>query len=176
MQLISFINFAELERLDNGHTMTDQLASTVKDYLGLLGIAYASRFTCIGVVPDNVQVSGSHPLHVFGDTPLLLRKTVAQDLRLTCESDVQNSAKNALDQWKQERKLPAHPKFIDLGDVRFEDKLAHAEGLAAAWDSQNYPEVRIYRSLVWCDIDDECAEQLKKKKLDTDGWLGPNKR
>ena len=174
MQLISFINFAELELLDRGYRMTDQLASTVKSYLALLGIEYVSRFACIGVLPDNVNVSASHPLHIFGDTPLVLRKSVAKDLRLSCERDIQNSAKNALDRWKQEHKLQARPTVIDLGEAPLADKLAHVERMGPAWDNQNYPEVRIYRGLTWSDIDDRWVEHLNRKTLDIDGLLGPN--
>jgi hypothetical protein len=176
MQLISFIDFADLQRLANGYTMTDQLATTVKEYLALIGITYVSPFACIGVLPDNAQVRAGHPLHIYGDTPLLLRHTVASDLRLTCESDVQTSAKNSLDHSKQEHRLRPHPKFTDLGDASFTEKLAHAQSLASVWDDRNYPEVRIYRGLTWADIEDRCAERLKKTTLDIDGFLGPNRR
>ena len=176
MQLISFIDFAELDRLTDGYTMTDKLASTVKDYLALMNIEYLPRFACIGILPDNAEVSNTHPLHVYGDTPVVLRKSIIKDLRLSCESDIQNTAKNALSRWKQERKLQPRPKVIDLREEPLEAKLAHVESLASEWSNQNYPECRIYRGLTWSDIDDRCAEKLKVKAFDIDGILGPNRR
>jgi hypothetical protein len=176
MQLISFIDFAELELLNDGYTMTDQLASTVKDYLALLKIEYLSPFACIGVLPDNAPVSESHPLRVFGDTQLDVPKSVVKDLRLSCESDIQTTAKNALARWKQDHKLQPRPTVIDLKDTQLATKLAHVERLALEWSNLNYPEVRIHRGLTWSDIDDRCAEKLKAKPLDFDGILGPNRR
>src|ERR1039457_5663544 len=166
MQLVSFIKFAELGRLNSGHTMSDQLASTMQEYLALLKIKYVSPFACIGVLPDGVSVDASHPLHVYGDTKLLLRESIIKDLRLSCESDIQNTAKNALDHWKKSRKLISRPKVIDLDGLPVEKKFARLEDLASAWDNRHYPEVRIYRGLKWSDVDRQCAEQLKAKTLD----------
>ena len=174
MHLISFINFAELELLDDGYTMTDQLASTVKTYLALLKIQYVSPFACIGVVPDNWKDNSSHPLNAFGDTRLILRQSVAEELRLSCESDIQNTSANGLALWKRVHKLPSNPSIIDLCEVH--DKLEYIQRLASAWTNQSYPEVRLYRGLRWSDIDDECAERLKSKSLDIDSILGPNIR
>ncbi len=146
----------------------------MKEYLALFKIEYVSPFACIGVLPDNVKVSSDHPLNVFGDTPLILRQSIAKDLRLSCESDIQNAAKNALARWKQEHKLRSHPSIIDLCEVK--NKMDHIHRLASAWDNQNYPEVRVYRGLRWSDIDDLCAKRLKSKTLDVDAVLGPNFR
>lgn len=174
MRLISYINFAELELLDDGYTMTDQLASTVKTYLALLQIRYVSPFACIGVVPDNWKVGSTHPLNAFGDTPLILRQSVAEELRLSCESDIQNTAANGLAFWKRVHRLPSNPGIIDLYEVH--DKLEYAQRLASAWTNRSYPEVRLYRGLRWSDIDDECAKRLKSRSLDVESLLGPNIR
>lgn len=161
MHLISFINFEDLELLDTGHTMTDQLASTIGRYLALFKIPYVSPFASIGIVPDNQKVSSSHHLNAFGNTALIIKPSLVEELRISCRTDIQNAAFNGLSFWNRTRRVAPHLKIVDIGGVR--DKLKYVQRLASASTDQSYPEARIYRGLVWSDIDDECAHRLKRQ-------------
>lgn len=161
MHLISFINFEDLELLDTGYTMTDQLASTVGRYLALFKIPHVSPFACIGIVPDNQRVSSFHHLNAFGDTALILKPCLVEELRISCKTDIQNAASNGLSFWNRNRRVAPHLKIVDIGEIQ--DKVNYVQRLASASTDQSYPEARIYRGLVWSDIDDECAHRLKRQ-------------
>ncbi len=174
MHLISFINFADLELLDSGYTMSDQLASTVERYLTLFKIPYVSPFACIGIVPDNQEVSSLHPLNAFGDTALVLKPSLAEELRIACKSDIQNAASNGLAFWSRTRRVPSHLTVVNLDGVS--NKWGYVQRLASFSTDQSYPEARLYRGLRWSDIDDECADRLRGQCLDVDFILGSDIR
>lgn len=164
MHLITFINFADRNLLDTGYTMKDQLASTVSRYLALSKIPYVSPFACIGIVLDNQRVSSTHPLNAFGDTPLVLKPDLVEELQISCKADIQNAASNGLRFWNRNRRMAPHLKIVDMRDMQNKSEFVHK--LALASGETNYPEARIYRGLTWADLDDECARRLKHKYSD----------
>src|ERR1017187_1002146 len=158
MQLVCYIDRRDFPRLSSkeGYWKSDERADDVQRFLNHLGIQYVTPFVCIGVLPDQADPYDTlHPLHVFGDTPVMLCEQIAEEVAMACPADVQNTAVNGLKAHEASGTIAAGYKsmIVDLSSASVPDKVARVKALCSHFERRTYPEVRIYRTITWNDVE-----------------------
>ena len=99
MQLVCYIDKRDFPLLaaEEGYWKSDRRSDDIREFLKSIGIDYVTPFVCFGVLPDGANPNDTlHPLHVFGDTPVMLRPGIATEVEIACVADMQNTAVNGL--------------------------------------------------------------------------------
>jgi hypothetical protein len=150
----------------------------IRRFLKYIRAEYVTPFVCFGVLPDDADPNDArHPLHAFGDTPVILRRDIAREVGLACYADVQTTAENGLKAGGTSGAIPANYKerLVDLSKRSLPDKIAHLKNLCSHFGTRKYPEARIYRTITWSDVDDNCRNQLQSQgDGPADVLLGPD--
>ncbi len=90
MQLVCYIDRRDFPLLQqkSGYWKCDARADDIRRFLEAVGNVYVTPFVCMGVLPDGADPDdSSHALHVFGDTPVILRASLADEVQLACVGD-----------------------------------------------------------------------------------------
>ena len=179
MQLVCYIDRRDFPLLQqkSGYWKSDARADDIRRFLEAVGNVYVTPFVCMGVLPDGADPDdSSHALHVFGDTPLILRASLANEVRLACVGDVQTTAVNGL-----ARRNPAEISalyrrtMVDLTSASADERRACVDRLSSHFDNRGYPEVRIYRTITWDDVEPQCRQALQSQEENPgDILLGPD--
>jgi hypothetical protein len=118
------------------------------------------------VLPDDANPNDAlHPLHAFGDTPVILRQKIVSEVGLACRADVQTTAENGLKAGGTSGSIPANyrERLVDLSKQSVPDKVARLKDLSSHFGPGKYPEARIYRTITWSDVDPNCRNQLQSQ-------------
>lgn len=113
------MNRRDFPRLSSkeGYWKEDLLPDVIRRFLRCIGIEYVTPFVCFGVLPDGANPNNTlHPIHAFGDTPVILRVEIASEVGLACCADLQTTAKNGLMAGGTSGAIPANYKkmIVDL--------------------------------------------------------------
>jgi hypothetical protein len=180
MQFVCYIERRDFPLLaaKEGYWKSDLRSDEIRQFLESVGVDYITPFVCFGVLPDGANPNDTlHPLHVFGDTPVMLRPEIANEVELACFSDLQNTAVNGLKARTTSGVVSVTHKdlILDLRLASIAEKAAHLRQLCSRFDSRTYSEVRIYRTITWNDVDANCRNRLQKQaESPADALLGPD--
>lgn len=167
MQLVCLIDRKDLHYLStpSGYRKTDedQYIPSIKKFLEALGVGYTTPFVCFSLLPDSADLSDSTTsLAAFGNTPLVLRPEIADEVMLACTRDLQTTASNGWRNRRGNRVTDTYRRMIlDLSQVTNEQRREHLQRLSHQFAPNSYAEVRIYRGITWDDILEECRQHLQ---------------
>jgi hypothetical protein len=180
MQMVSYIDRRDFHLLseNEGYWKKDSKPVEIRRFLESIGIHYVTPFVCFGVLPDGVNPNDTrNRLHVFGDTPVILRTEIADEVKLACLEDLQTTAVNGLKAGGSSGKIPAQYKqmILDLRKSSVSDRGALLKKLCSQFDAITYVEVRIYRTITWKDVEENCRKRLQSQgDNQADVLLGPD--
>jgi hypothetical protein len=172
VQLVCYVDRKDLHFLStpSGYSKTDgsQYVPSIKKFLEALGIGYTNPFVCFSAVPDSCDPNDSTTfLAHFGNTPLMLRPEIADEVMLACTNDLQTTAYNGWKNRSGDRVSDTYRRMIrDLRQATNEQRREHLSSLSHQFASNSYAEVRIYRAITWNDIVEGCRKQFQGIEFD----------